>query len=186
MATQNYEITSPQTNFNPVGSKTAWGAIFGGTFVYLAIMMTFGVTLASAIFSSSGWTSTGFAIWLAVVGIISLYFAGRATGHLARVTDRNIGMWHGLVTFGMSVFATILVVGITVLTAAPYARAAAANTMRPAGMLGTLSSGGWALFLSLLFGFIGAAIGGAHAAQSNRNAVAPGTTAERPDIRRVA
>ena len=164
-------------------SRTGWGAIFGGTFVYIAIMSTFGIVLSSVIFASAGWTSLGFEIWNAVVAIISLYFAGRATAHLARISDRSIGMWHGVVTFGMSFFATVLVLGITTLAAAPYSRAAAVNAGSAGGVLGVLSGGGWALWCAMVVGFAAAALGGMQGASENPPAVrteAPG------EIRRVA
>lgn len=165
-------------------SKTAWGAIFGGTFVYIAVMSTFGLMLSSAIFSSSGWTSLGFTIWNAIVAIISLYIAGRATSHLARVTDRNIGMWHGLITFGMSFIATILVLGVALASAAPFSRAAAGNTNVAGNLISLASGGGWALWCGMFLGFIAAAIGGSHAAASDAGVT---RTVEPPtEFRRVA
>ena len=165
-------------------SKTAWGAIFGGTFVYIAVMSTFGLMLSSAIFSSSGWTSLGFTIWNAIVAIISLYIAGRATSHLARVTDRSIGMWHGLITFGMSFIATVLVLGIALATAAPFSRAAAGNTNVAGNLISVASGGGWVLWCGMFLGFIAAAIGGSQAAAENTTI----TRAVEPpsELRRVA
>jgi membrane-associated HD superfamily phosphohydrolase len=164
-------------------SKTGWGAIFGGTFVFIAIMSTFGLVLSSVIFASAGWTSLGFVIWNAVVAIISLYFAGRAAAHLARISDRNIGMWHGIVTFGMCFVATVLIAGIATLGAAPYSRAAATNAGSATGLLAVLSGGGWALWCAMAIGFAAAAFGGMTGATENP----PATRTEAPgEIRRVA
>jgi hypothetical protein len=163
-------------------SRTAWGAIFGGTFVYIAVMSTFGLMLSSAIFSSSGWTSLGFTIWNAIVAIIALYIAGRATSHLARIADRGIGAWHGLITFGMSFIATVLVLGVALSTAAPYSMRAAGNTNVAGNLIGVASGGGWALWCAMFLGFIAAAIGGSQAA--DLGAI---RTVEPPaEIRRVA
>ncbi len=159
-------------------SRTAWGAIFGGTFIYLAIMSTFGA-LGAVIFASAG-NLTGMIVWMTILGVISLYFAGRATGRLAGVVDRNIGMYHGLITFGMSVFATILVLALAYgSTVGGTARVA--GTLNRWDIVGVASHGGWGLFVSLFLGLIAAGIGGAHA-------VTPSTVTatERPDIRRVA
>jgi len=144
-------------------SQTAWGAIFGGTFVYIAIMSTFGFLLSSAIFASAGWNSTGFLIWNTIVAIISLYFAGRATSHLAAISDRNLGAWHGIVTFGMSFVATVLVLGIALGSAAPYSQQAAANSNVSGNLISVAGGGGWALWCAMFLGFIAAAIGGANA-----------------------
>jgi len=164
--------------------RTAWGAIFGGTFVYVAFMSTFGLMLSSAIFSSYGWTSLGFVIWNSIVAIISLYIAARATSHLARISDRSIGMWHGLVTFGLSFVATALILGLALATAAPYSIRAAGNTNVAGNLISVTASGGWALWCAMFLGFIAAAIGGSQAAAAN---VAAMHAAEPPaEIRRVA
>lgn len=168
---------------------THWGAIFGGTFVYIAVMSTFGLMLASAIFASAGWSSLGFVIWNAVVAIISLYIAGRATGHLAAVTDKNIGMWHGLITFGMSFLASVIVLGIVFLTAAPYSSAPGAATGSSNAVLGrdlisVASTGGWALWCAMIFGFIAAAMGGSQGAREN--VIERPAEVEQPNLRRVA
>ncbi len=166
------------TNYN-MGSRTGWGAIFGGTFVYLAIMATFGA-LGAAIFASVT-NAAGLKVWMVVLAIISLYFAGRTAGHLANADDRNIGLYHGLITFGMCVFTTILILGMAFLTAAPYARTATTNTSVSYDLVRVGSQGGWGLFVALILGFIAAMIGGAHAAPK---AIKRGD--ERPDLRRVA
>ncbi len=160
------------------GSRTAWGAIFGGTFLYLAIMATFGA-LGLALFASAGWSATGMEVWMTVLAIISLYFAGRAAGQLANVTERNSGIYQGLITFGMSFFATVLVLGIALATTvAPTGREAAVTRY---DLLSVAANGGWALFVALFLGLIAAAIGGSHAVPRTR-----ATVTERPDIRRVA
>ncbi len=160
-------------------SRTAWGAIFGGTFVYLAIMATFGA-LGAAIFASAG-NSTGMIVWMTILGILSLYFAGHACGRLAGVADRNTGLYHGLITFGMSVFATILVLALAFgSTVGGTARTATA--LNRWDIVGVASNGGWGLFVSLFLGFIACSIGAAHAVRLG----GAETTETRADIRRVA
>jgi len=174
IATRNLEVERGTTH---------WGAIFGGTFVFVAVMSTFGLMLASAIFASAGWTSLGFVIWNAIVAIISLYIAGRATAHLARLTDRSIAMWHGLVTFGMCFVCTALLLGIALLTAAPYSAQAASRNPISGNLIAVAASGGWALWIAMFLGFIAAAWGGSHAA----GPVAVRTVEEEQSgIRRVA
>jgi hypothetical protein len=172
-------------NLNAGGGTIHWGAIFGGTFVFIAVMSTFGLLLASAIFASAGWTSFGFMIWNAVVAIISLYIAGWATAHLAAVTDRSIGMWHGLVTFGMCFISTILVGRMLLLTAAPYSAQAATNHAVAGNLMAVAVGGGWTLWIAMFLGFIAAAWGGTQAAEGNV-AMLTRTPVEQPDIHRVA
>lgn len=166
---------------------THWGAIFGGTFIYIAVMSTFGLMLASAIFASAGWSSLGFMIWNAVVAIISLYIAGRATSHLAAVADKGIGMWHGLITFGMSFLASVIVLGIVFLTAAPYSGAVGTGTSNATlgrDLISVASTGGWALWCAMILGFIAAAMGGSQGAREN--VIGSPAEVEQPNLRRVA
>jgi cellobiose-specific phosphotransferase system component IIC len=162
-------------DYTPV-SRTAWGAIFGGTFVYLAIMATFGV-LGSAIFVNAR-SEVGVAVWMTILGIIALYFAGRVSAKLANVHDRNTGMYHGLIAFGLSVFASILVLSLVFgSTVGGTARAGA--TLTRSDIVNVASRGGWGLFIALFLGMIGAAIGGSQAAPKEPKA-------EPREIRRVA
>jgi hypothetical protein len=76
---------------------------------------------------------------------------------LFRAADRNLGMYHGLVTFGMSVFTTILVI------AGSLGTATAASTSQVGGLAGYVSAGGeWWLFVALVLSMISAAMGGIH------------------------
>jgi len=123
ISTSYYAPPSQPREIGPgARSRTCWGAIFGGTFLYLAIMATFG-SLGAAIFAGVG-SSEGIKIWMTILAIISLYFAGHVAGRLSGAADRNVGMWNGLITFGMC-FASVLVLGIALATASPYVVGAA-------------------------------------------------------------
>jgi hypothetical protein len=159
-------------------SELSWSAIFAGCFMFLAIEVTFGV-LGTAIFASAanprsanpvGGMSTGIGIWLVVLTIISMYFAGKTASRVSGTNDRNLGMYHGLVTFGMSIFATVLVLSM--------AMGSSASTVNPgrfgAGTIANaVSTAGWWLFAALVLGFIAASVGGTHGVQSSRNAQEP-------------
>jgi len=173
------------------GSRLSWPAIFAGTFVFLAIEVTFGV-LGTAVFASAEnpasphpvtGMSAGIGIWLVILSIIALYFAGRAATSISGVTDRHIGMYHGLVTFGMSVFTSILVTAMMLgsTTLAPASTAAAAG---PATVGDVVSTAGYWLFVALLLGMIAAAIGGSHAVR--KPAILREETAEAPGVRKIA
>lgn len=128
----------------------SWSGIFAGTFLFLAIEATFG-TLAAAIFGTpytAGSINIGFGIWMVILSIIALYFGGKLASKISGTITRNIGMYAGLVTFGMSLFATILVMGF-------------GGPVRAIFLLGV--AGYW-IFAALVLGMIAAAIGGTHGA----------------------
>jgi hypothetical protein len=151
----------------PARRTYSWSGIFAGTFVYLAIETTFGL-LGAAIFSSasspkagvptSPSMSTGFQVWMVVLSIIALYFAGKTSSKLL-ARDGNLAMYHGLVTFGMSVFSTILIIAISLVGATTMA------TTRTGGVAGSISAGGeWWLFVAFVLSMIAAGLGGMHGA----------------------
>jgi hypothetical protein len=92
-------------------------------------------------------------------------------------------MYHGLVTFGVSVFTSIVIAALMLgsTTVAPAASARTAGTATVADMVAT--AGYW-LFAALLLGMIAAGIGGSQAVRK-----LPGVRVETepsPAIRRVA
>lgn len=139
----------------------SWSGIFAGTFLFLAIEATFG-TLAASIFGTpftAGHISIGFGIWMIVLSIIALYFGGKLASKLSGTITRNIGMYAGLVTFGMSLFASVLVMG-------------SGGPVRMAFLLGI---GGYWIFAALVLGMIAAAIGGTHGAWMDKRPVTSGS-----------
>lgn len=129
-----------------------WSSIFAGTFVFLAIETTFSL-LAMAIFGSmrtAGTLAIAPGIWMIILSIIALYFGAKAAGHLSRETHRLDGMYYGLVTFGMSVFASLLI-----------ATMIAGNTATAETTLATtLTANAIWLFVTFILGGISAGIGG--------------------------
>jgi hypothetical protein len=99
--------------------RTNWGAIWGGTFVFMAIWSVF-AALGFAIFNSAAslraapgtyGINVGMTIWLIVLTAIAMWFAGQETGRIAGVTNRHDALVHGLIMFGLSV------VGLAILAA---------------------------------------------------------------------
>lgn len=176
------------TGMDPRYPRFSWSAIFAGTFVFLAIEATL-LVLGFAIFASAantgntGWVpGTGFTIYTTIISIIALYFGGRAAGRLSGATSRNVGTYHGLVTFGMSVFTTILVAGIALgSTVAGTSQMANAGPQRVADLLVT---GGWGLFVALVLGMAAAAMGAAGEVSAHLRA--PVSTTERQTLRPAA
>ncbi len=183
-------MTSVSTIVPREAPRTSWSSIFAGTFVFLAIELTFGV-LGMAIFAGAanpraanpvGGMSVGIGIWMIVLSIIALYFAGRAAGHLSGALRRLAGFYHGLVTFGLSCFAAILIASMALSsTAGPNVNAGNPALYSATSLLDVAAKGGWILWLALLLGGITCCIGGA-------NAVPPQVRAaeQRPEIRTAA
>lgn len=145
----------------------SWSAIFGGTFVFLAIEATFGI-LGMAIFASTttpangnavtGGISAGIGIWAVVLSIIALYFGGRAAAVLSRTSIPHIGMYHGFVTFGMAIFSSILITSMVLTgTVSGNTNPGAIGAGRVADVLAV---GGYWLFVALILGLIAATAGG--------------------------
>lgn len=151
MADLSYSVS------NKIQRTTNWGAVWAGVFTFIAIWSTFEM-LGIAIFSSSASTGTGSgidvgtAIWTIILSLIAMYIAGRATGHFAPVTDRYEGLIHGMMMFGLSVVA--------VLVLAELGRTVTNNNLNARGL--TLSSAlDWMIFGSLVLGWLGAMTGAA-------------------------
>jgi hypothetical protein len=152
----------------------SWGGIFSGTFVYIMIETTFGL-LGAAIFSTasnpnagvptSPAASTGFQVWMVILSIIALYFAGKTSSKLLYgAADRNLGMYHGLVTFGMSIFTTVLIIALASAGTTVYTvNAGAMVPVQPVTIGSYIGAGGeWWLFVAFFLAMIAAAAGGIH------------------------
>ena len=139
---------------NPRSVGASWSSIFAGMFLFLAIETTF-VLLAVAIFPSmrtAGTLAIGPGIWMIVLSIIALYFGAKAAGHLSGAARKLDGMYYGLVTFGLSIFSSLLIatmiVGDMTAAATTLPRMLAANAA-------------W-LFVTFILAGISAGIGGSH------------------------
>jgi hypothetical protein len=159
--------------------------------VFLAIEVTFGV-LGMAIFASAAnpasahpvtGMSAGIGIWLVILSIIALYCAGRAAAALSGAMDSHLGMYHGLTTFGLSIFTSIVVAALA-LGSTTFAPAAAARGAGVATVADIVSTAGYWLFVALLLGMIAAAMGGSQG--TPRNVRPADQNVESPGMRRVA
>ncbi|MGH9586010.1 MAG: hypothetical protein ACRD3F_03600 [Acidobacteriaceae bacterium] len=167
MATQYVEYPAV-----PVHRAFSWTGIFAGTFLFLAIEITFGV-LGAAIFGSATnpvsanpvgpGISAGLGIWMVILSIIALYCGGKLAGRLTGATTRNMGMYAGLVTFGMSVFSAVLIVAFTLIgTVGGTTGIAVASPYR---LDSIVTTGGYWLFVALVLAMLAAAWGGIHGAE---------------------
>lgn len=172
MSTQPISYPTTPTLVIPAGRAFSWSGIFAGTFLFLAIEATFGI-LGVAIFATATnpnsanpvgpGISIGAGIWMVVLSIIALYFAGKLASKISGAVTRNIGMYAGLVTFGMCIFTSILITPLTLGSTVGGATAVAAY-VSPAGLADMLMKGGYWLFIALVLGMIAAASGGIHGA----------------------
>jgi hypothetical protein len=150
-----------------------WGAVWAGVFTFVAIESVFGM-LAVAIFVSpvnpaavhpiTG-LSVGASIWAVVLTVIAMFVAGLITGRLAEVSTRNEGAIHGQAMFGLSVLGVLL---LTLLAGVGLTTAAAASPV--AHVVNGLAAIGWATFIALILGWLGAMIGGSMAVRQRRDA----------------
>jgi hypothetical protein len=179
------------TNLLQTRRVTSWSAIFAGTFVFLAVEATFGL-LGLAIFANASnpaaahpvtGMSAGIGIWTVILTIIALYCGGRAAGHLSGVTDKLNGMYHGLVTFGLSIFATVLITAM-ILGTNPGTVSSAVNAA-PSTIGDVLTTAGYWLFVALLLGGLSAILGGSNAATAAPSA-AEIREADRTKLRSIA
>lgn len=176
----------------PIQRSFSWTGIFAGTFLFLAIEATFGI-LGVAIFGSAtspiGAGAGGFhmgiggSIWMIVLSIIALYFAGKLSARLAGASTRNLGMYAGLVTFGMCVFTSLLVAAMAL--SSTVAGSTGIGFAGPARIADILAAGGYWLFAALVLGLISAASGGIHGSASGRLRIAA-TSRTAPEEKRAA
>jgi uncharacterized RDD family membrane protein YckC len=104
-----------ETN-NKIRGRSDWAAAWAGVFTFAAIWSIFEV-LGVAILASSNTTgatgiSPGLAIWTIVLSLIAMYVAGRETAHLGVFEDRHDGLVHGMIMFGLSVAAVLVIAAL--------------------------------------------------------------------------
>jgi hypothetical protein len=153
--------------------RTDWGAIWGGMFTFVAIWSVFGL-LGAAIFASAAnpraaqpgtGMSVGMGFWAVILTIIAMYVAGRETGWLAGVTNRHDGVIHGMIMFGLSVVAMVVV---SVLAGTALSGGTGVQgTAHSVYLINMFTGLGWVGFFSLFLGWL-AAMGGASSGVSHK------------------
>ncbi|HTZ76151.1 MAG TPA: hypothetical protein VMB47_19710 [Candidatus Aquilonibacter sp.] len=159
-------MASGNTQLETIEARTRpnWGAIWAGTFTFIAIWSVFG-SLGLGIFASAASPSAnqpvmgmnvGMAAWSILLTIIAMFVAGRTTERLAGITTAREGMFQGMVMFGLSVTAALLIVliggnafGNTAVGAGPH----------NAYIIDLFTYLGWTLFVALFLGWLGALFG---------------------------
>jgi hypothetical protein len=161
MADLNYQGENVRVVAHP-----NWGAIWAGMFTFVAIWSVFGM-LGLGIFSGSANPNAaepiagmGMAIWGVILTIIAMFVAGRITGQLAGITNSRDGAVHGMVMFGLSIAAALVLV---VIGGNAFGSTQVDGSTHSAYVLTIFSDLGWALFAALFLGWL-AAMGGASSA----------------------
>lgn len=171
--------------------RTDWGAIWAGIFCFFAIFSVFGA-LGVAIFASNAnpnvttpvlGQSIGMSIWAIVLTIIAMYVAGRETGRLADVRTRHDGLVHGLIMFGLSVVALLVLVSIGGV-ALTQGNTATSSTHNPYALT-VVADLGWAGFVALFLGWL-AAMFGASAGVTHKAEATPVVREQPREIRPAA
>lgn len=154
-------VTARNETFYTSRPRTDWGAIWGGTFTFIAIWSVFGA-LGLAIFSHTATANAavpatghgyGFGIWVIILTIIAMYVAGRETGRFAAVPTRHDGLIHGMIMFGLSVVGVLI---ITSLGGAAMESGAAAAADLHGYAFNMASTIGWMGFVALFLGWLAA------------------------------
>ena len=99
----------PASRREPMLRRTAWGAIFAGTFVAIScqlLLASLGLAIGAAAFgpgSEAGNVGTFAGVWWVLTAIISLFLGGLVTAWLAGFPRWVDGMIHGAVVWGLTV-----------------------------------------------------------------------------------
>lgn len=160
------EISSQIEDFTIVTRRPNWGAIWAGVFTFLAIWSVFGA-LALGVFEHPANAaapvtrmSPGLAIWGIVLTIIAMFVAGRVTGGMSGIVNSRDGMTHGMIMFGLSVAAGLI---LFLVGGSGFIGTRVVATTHGGYVLGVFSYFGWALFVALFLGWLAAMAGASSA-----------------------
>jgi hypothetical protein len=146
--------------------STDWSAIWGGLFTFVGIWSVFEM-LGIAIFpAANAGAKVGLGVWSVVLTAIVMFIAGRQTGSSARLSGGYNAARHGMIMFGLSLTAAIvlLMTGSVLLTDFPTV-----NTLtRSSDLVSVFSGSDWVPFATLFLGWLGAMIGASSVGTTKR------------------
>jgi hypothetical protein len=169
----------PATLISDMFNRVSWGAIWAGVMVALGmetLFTLFGLFIGFDMYNPTAanpWAGVSIwsMAWYLVTAGWSMFFGAWCAARLSGVPLRRFAVLHGITTWGLATFATLLVVTSSVWAvlrasiallvtgaAAPVAGAAAAPT--PAATAGTLARIAGILWGGIMLGLITAIIGG--------------------------
>ncbi|MGH9502834.1 MAG: hypothetical protein ACRD20_08290 [Terriglobales bacterium] len=159
------EIVYQAENRPSMQSSLDWSAVWAGLFTFIAIWSVFGF-LGFALFSSAANSSIGqsanamnigLGIWAIVLTAIAMYIAGLETGRLARLDGRFERGMHGMIMFGLSVAAAVVLTisGGMLFTGLP----ATGVSIQHPYILNAFGGSVWTTFIALFLGWLSAITG---------------------------
>jgi hypothetical protein len=132
--------------FGEIFSRVSWGAIWAGVMIALGLELLFtlfGFFIGFGMYhyqAPNPWAGIGpwTAVWYLVTAAISMFFGAWSAARLSGNPVREAGVLHGLATWGLATFVTVLIVsvgtwsvvraGMNMLTAAAITTQAVAGT----------------------------------------------------------
>jgi hypothetical protein len=140
-----------------LSGNTDWSAVWAGLFTFVGIWSVFEL-LGLAIFpAANADAKVGLGIWSVILTAIAMFIAGRQTGSSARLRGPYDGARHGMIMFGLSLTAAIVLMmsGSVLLRDLP-----AVNTSgRSSDLVSVLTGSDWIPFAMLFLGWVGAIVG---------------------------
>lgn len=152
------DLTYRSENRLSTRGHTDWSAVWAGMFTFIAIWSVFGF-LGYAIFASApgAGLSLAMGVWSVILTAVAMYIGGRQTGKFAELSGRFDGAMHGMIMFGLSVVAVIL---LTVYGGILFTSTVAAPQMaHQPYLLSVFGGSGWLAFAGFFLGWLGAIVG---------------------------
>jgi hypothetical protein len=140
-----------------LAGSTNWSAVWSGLFTFVGIWSVFEL-LGLAVFpAASVGSKVGLGIWSVVLMAIAMFIAGRQTGSSIRLSGHFDGVRHGMIMFGLSLMAMVVLMmtGTILLTDFPLINASA----RSSDFVNVFTRSDWVPFAALFLGWLGAIIG---------------------------
>ena len=178
------DISYQQDSRSSLPTGLSWSAIWAGLFTFIAIWSVFAL-LGFAIFSRNvnngavepvHMLNVGMGIWTIILSAVAMYIAGRATGRLAGASGRYDSVVHGMVMFGLSVTAAIVLAisGRTLLISFP------AGNLTVPYRSGVFGGSEWLAFVALFVGWLFAILGSVSGAMMRKPAAPSNVRDMRP------
>jgi len=134
-----------------------WSAIWGGLFTFVGIWAVFEL-LGLAIFpAASASARVGLGIWSIILTAIAMFVAGRQTSSSARLSNGSEGVRHGMVMFGLSLTAAIVLMMSASVLLGDFP--AVNMSARRSDLVSVFTSSDWVPFAMLFLGWVGAIAG---------------------------
>ncbi|HEX7050380.1 MAG TPA: hypothetical protein VF188_09280 [Longimicrobiales bacterium] len=125
MAAHAEHIGGEHEEFEFVGFRLSWGAVFAGLVVAVVVqvllsLLGLAIGLGAVNFQTGqpfAGIGVGAGIWAVATALISLFVGGLAAGHMAGIVSRFDGIMHGVLVWGLSVILALwaLSTGISTL-----------------------------------------------------------------------